>query len=967
MNVLLPFFLLWRRLTVLVFALALSLGLLGMRGAARAQSANDVRITVLVLPPYSTHLSDYVDQPNRLVVTLSNLTRSPVSLQLAGSLTGDNGVRVQTSAQARSPRPVQLLGLQTRTLDRDELGQLFDENQLTYSGVTAQQMVRGNGLPEGSYTLCVRALDYATRQPRSAENPLGCSRSFLLRSLEPPIIVRPTPDEVVKTQSPQNILFTWTRPAGAPVSTEYELRLVEMSDPKRNPNDAFLTGTTPALFERTVSPATTLLYGPADPALIPGRRYAFAVTARDPQGRAVFRNNGRSEVSTFVYGAATKYSDSNSGVVVTPPVKVPGLDKGPTKVAAPSVKNTGPAVNPAAYQPVFYTTIINTRIVGFFPDDPQQKTHLFANKPVKLVIDYEAIYADGSKYSNEAAARRMPDYHKVLATGTTDPSGNLQLAYITQVSYRTTADTTFAVNSAEVPTMFHGRLRRGVRILVNDKYYTSPDQIFRPPTGANVAFTLEQQRAGVRSVSLNVRLQPRQFDQFEVQENGQAKQDPLLNVAVYVLRKWKPTAFPPEGNAPDMASPLQGYVVVSKAVTDKLTTIDGVKYATATFNMLLPGLNPSTPYYLYADVRSEALGDNRTVAYTCKALPWSIGNEPSPDVTPGSYYGKKVEGAQRDLYSLQNPWIVGNAQWNLKSAVDVANLGLEPAAPRIVGNTYRGENASKVLPKASVMLMRLNPDWSSGVERFAISREKDGFFYLPKVYPDVNAAGKITGPNTRWVTLKKDGYAPLVTPTLNNGQPLAYGQQLDLGKMLLKPAGRVKGEIVGDVVPEFVNISGVETPGKGKKKGQTIQVTNAKGSVLTPPARVWVGEGLEQVLNKPKTESPGPRNFDVVAPTGKQMLHVEPYDPNYFTTDTLINVTDDKFDVGRVRLVHKLHRLRIIVYESDKKGPSAASVGGIQPIGQGASATSYASSNGSGTKGSGPVATTTTTVGTAGA
>ncbi|WP_170061791.1 hypothetical protein [Hymenobacter chitinivorans] len=966
-----------RRPAVLLLALALSLGLLGVSGAARAQSANDVRVTVLVLPPYSTHLSDYVDQPNRLVVTLTNLTRTPVSLQLAGTLTGDNGVRVQTSAQARSPRPVQLTGLQTRQLDRDELGQLFDENQLTYSGVTVQQMVRGNGLPEGSYTLCVRALDYATLQPRSAENPLGCSRSFLLRSLEPPIIVRPAAEEIVKTQSPQNILFTWTRPAGAPISTEYELRIVEMSDPKRNPNDAFLAGTTPALFERTVSPATTLLYGPADPALIPGRRYAFAVTARDPQGRAVFRNNGRSEVSTFVYGAATKYSDSNSGVVVTPPVKVPGLDKGPVKVAAPPVKATGPAVNPAAYQPVFYTTQITTQIVGFFPDDPAQKTHLFANKSVKLVIDYEAIYSDGSRSSNEYAAHRMPDYHKVLATGTTDGSGNLQLAYLTQINYRTTADTTFAADNTEVPTMFHGRLQRGLRILVNSQYYTSPDQIFRPPTGANVAFTLQQQRAGVRSVSLNVRLQPRQFSQAEVQENGQAKQDPLLNVPVYVLRKWKPTAFPPEGNAPDMASPLAGYVVVSKAAASQLTTIDGVKYATATFNMLLPGLNPSTPYYLYADVRSEAMGDNRAVAYTCPVLPWSIGNEPSPDHTPGSYYGKKVEGKQRDLYNLQNPWLVGNGQWNLSHAVDVANLSLEPQAPRVVGNTYRGENASKALPGVTALLMRINDDWTGGTaERYGYSREKDGFFVFTKVHPDVNAAGKITGPSKRWVTLQKDGYATLVTPMLNNGKPLAFGQQLDLGKMLLQPLGRVKGEIVGDVVLESVTISGVEAPGKGKKKGQNIQVTTSKGAVLTPPARVWVGEGLEQVLNKPKAESGGPRSFDVAAPTGKQMLHVEPYDPNYFTTDTLINVTGDKFDVGRVRLVHKLHRLHIIVYESDKKGGTVTSVGGVQPIGQGGSmagtgvsgtsATSYTPASGSGSKNSGPAPTTTTTVGAAG-
>ncbi|MCR5887252.1 carboxypeptidase regulatory-like domain-containing protein [Hymenobacter sp. J193] len=299
------------------------LALLVLLSAPRtwAQSGTDVRVTVLALPPYSTHLADYVDQPNRLVVTLTNTTRQPLQLQLAGTLTGDNGVQARTRDQVRSARPLELAALQTRRLDQDELGRLFDENQLTYSGITLQQMVRGNGLPEGTYTICVRALDYSTLRPLSAENPLGCSKSFLLRSLEPPQLVRPTPDEVVKTRSPQNILFTWTRPAGAAATTEYEVRIVELSDNRRNPNDAFLAGTTPPLFERTVPGVTTLLYGPGEPALIPGRRYAYAVTARDPQGRAAFRNNGRSEVSTFVYGETTTPPKTSPVAATTQPTK----------------------------------------------------------------------------------------------------------------------------------------------------------------------------------------------------------------------------------------------------------------------------------------------------------------------------------------------------------------------------------------------------------------------------------------------------------------------------------------------------------------------------------------------------------------------------------------------------------------------------------------------------------------------
>lgn len=315
---------------------------------SRAQS---VRVTVVPLPPYSTHLSDYVDQPNRLLVTLSNTGRQAVSLQLAGSISGDNGVSARTRPGAHSPRPVTLEALQTRRLDADELGLLFDENMLTYTGISAQQVVRGNGLPEGTYTICVQALDYATGRLLSAAEPVGCSRPFSLRSLEAPYIIKPQPDENIRLNSPQNLIFSWSRPAGAPVTTEYELRIVEMSDTRRNPNDAFLAGTVPPLFERTVTGAPVLLYGPGEPALIQGRRYAFAVTARDPGNRTVFRNNGRSEVQTFVYGAGTP---APSAPVASP---------------AKTTKNNIKA-NPAALIPL---TVIKGRLLwGFRASEEKQ-------------------------------------------------------------------------------------------------------------------------------------------------------------------------------------------------------------------------------------------------------------------------------------------------------------------------------------------------------------------------------------------------------------------------------------------------------------------------------------------------------------------------------------------------------------------------------------------------------------------
>jgi len=290
----------------------------------RAQTPT-VRVNVNLLPPYSTHLADYVDQPGRMMVSVTNLRTTAIDVQFAASLSSDVGIRIFTKPGYQSGRPFTLDALQTRQLGQDELKDLFEANSLTYEGLSVADIARGGGLPEGTYTICVQALDYATRQPLSADAPGGCSRPVRLASLEAPYLIRPVADEVVRVNGPQNILFTWTRPAGAPPSTEYVFRLVEMSGNQRNPNDAFLSATVPVLYERTVTGPPSLLYSPAEPALILGRRYAIAVQAVDPVGNTLFRNNGRSEVQAFTYGTVPALLSTApvKPVVVPPTVVVP--------------------------------------------------------------------------------------------------------------------------------------------------------------------------------------------------------------------------------------------------------------------------------------------------------------------------------------------------------------------------------------------------------------------------------------------------------------------------------------------------------------------------------------------------------------------------------------------------------------------------------------------------------------------
>src|SRR5690606_36637989 len=113
---------------------------------------------------------------------------------------------------------------------------------------------------------------------------------------------------MLRAQDPQNILFQWTpRHTGSPNSafnTEYDFQLVELWPDNRDPNHAILS--IPPIFETTTF-STSLLYGPAETPLEPGRRYAFRVRARATtgiEGMDLFKNDGYSEVHSFTYGDA---------------------------------------------------------------------------------------------------------------------------------------------------------------------------------------------------------------------------------------------------------------------------------------------------------------------------------------------------------------------------------------------------------------------------------------------------------------------------------------------------------------------------------------------------------------------------------------------------------------------------------------------------------------------------------------
>lgn len=270
-----------------------------------------VDIKISILPPYPSKVTDYASHPQQVLLLVRNVSNLPQDIQLRGSITGDNGIVLRVNPQYKSPSPIHLGTGQTLNLNGNDISQLFDYNQLLYSGITKDQVIRGNGLPEGNYQVCVQAFNYNTNQPISQAEPMGCSNVFPISSVEAPNIITPYNDQSISAQTTQNFAITWSTPAGAPPSTQYTVEMVEILD-NRNPNDAINSATTPPFFQQTVIAGNLLLYGPSMPSLTPGRKYALMVTAKDPFNSVTFRNRGRSEVTSFIYGQSPDTSGTNS-------------------------------------------------------------------------------------------------------------------------------------------------------------------------------------------------------------------------------------------------------------------------------------------------------------------------------------------------------------------------------------------------------------------------------------------------------------------------------------------------------------------------------------------------------------------------------------------------------------------------------------------------------------------------------
>lgn len=283
--------------------------------------SQQVSVSVVVVPPYPTKISQIASNPGMMIVTITNMTAATKRVQLRGRIEGvSNNIIVKVSDNFKSPSALELGPGEVKNFSGYDAEVFYDFTALEYIGITESQAIQIGGLPEGSYRFCVSVYDYDSNQPLSVEG-MGCSNIFTVSSLEPPTLLKPVSPEsnsgidTVNCRTQGYIYpITWTPPPGTASPTiRYRLRMIEVMG-NQNANDAFMNPALPLFFEQDEIVGTMYLYGAhGEQALADGRKYAVMVQAYDDVNNVPFRNNGQSEVHAFYYKCAL--FDDNGGIV----------------------------------------------------------------------------------------------------------------------------------------------------------------------------------------------------------------------------------------------------------------------------------------------------------------------------------------------------------------------------------------------------------------------------------------------------------------------------------------------------------------------------------------------------------------------------------------------------------------------------------------------------------------------------
>ena len=262
-----------------------------------AQDVWPVQLSGSLIPPRSLDLSVYGSERTQDLTfnaILVDPTETSFLARLNLSIERNGEIITQTDPNFLG-MPITLLQFQNISLDGSALQQYLNPENLV--GGTGLGMGSPD-IPEGFNQICLQVYGVERNVPISAK--FCVSGNFRLN--QPPQIVKPYCGEQIKVKETQNMIFNWQPMhlggANNPGAVEYDFEIVQMGDGVYNINDAFESA---LKVYRTTTPAPSLLYTQAEPALMPNKLYAWRVRATSMMHKTskLFQNEGYSEICSF--------------------------------------------------------------------------------------------------------------------------------------------------------------------------------------------------------------------------------------------------------------------------------------------------------------------------------------------------------------------------------------------------------------------------------------------------------------------------------------------------------------------------------------------------------------------------------------------------------------------------------------------------------------------------------------------
>jgi hypothetical protein len=271
-------------------------------------------VSITQLPPYPNYVDEIINMDGQTILSLQNTDfNGSHKLKLGIELTGGNGITVRTKENSLPNNPIEIGPGETIVLTGEDLSSFYNhysESDFDFVGISMEDIINNQQLPDGVYTLCVRAYDFASGYPLSLSSPSGCTAPFTVVSVSPPIITYPINNEVISTQNLQFLNINWIPVSLALPDLRYRLEMVDLTEMPINPYDAFLSGDFLFFYEEDII-SNTFLYGIEHPELQEGHEYAVRVRAYRQDGLLNVNNDGYSDIVRFSYGESSPTTGIN--------------------------------------------------------------------------------------------------------------------------------------------------------------------------------------------------------------------------------------------------------------------------------------------------------------------------------------------------------------------------------------------------------------------------------------------------------------------------------------------------------------------------------------------------------------------------------------------------------------------------------------------------------------------------------